>query len=86
MVATNALANDAQLLKDKLATFANINATFVQRVNSSEGKLLNESTGEVTISRPGKFHWLVKTPEEELIVSNGGNDLVLQPIHRTSDT
>jgi len=67
----NALTVDAQLLKDKLATFEHINATFVQSVTSSEGKLLNESSGEVTISRPGKFHWLVKTPEEELIVSNG---------------
>ncbi|MCP4321272.1 MAG: outer membrane lipoprotein chaperone LolA [Psychromonas sp.] len=68
---TNAISVDAQLLKDKLATFDNISATFVQRVNSSEGKLLNESRGEVTISRPGKFHWFVKTPEEDLIVSNG---------------
>jgi len=67
----NALSDDAQILKDKLATFENINADFVQRVTSPEGKLLNESTGEVTISRPGKFHWQVKTPEEELIVSNG---------------
>ncbi len=65
------MSDDAQRLKDKLASFDYINASFVQRVNSSEGKLLNESTGEVAISRPGKFHWLVKSPEEELIVSNG---------------
>lgn len=67
----HALSVNAQQLKDKLAAFDNINANFIQRFTSAEGKLLNESTGQVTISRPGKFHWQVKTPEQELIVSNG---------------
>jgi outer membrane lipoprotein carrier protein len=67
----NALSADAQQLKDNLAVFEQINATFTQQVSSAEGKLLNESTGEMTISRPGKFHWQVITPEEDLIVSDG---------------
>lgn len=67
----NALSADAQQLKDKLAVFEQINATFTQKVSSAEGKLLNKSTGEMTISRPGKFHWQVITPEEDLIVSDG---------------
>lgn len=67
----HALSKEAQQLKTKLAAFEHINADFVQRITSSEGKLLNQSTGEVTISRPGKFHWQVKTPEEDLIVSDG---------------
>jgi len=70
-LSTHALSADAIQLKEKLAVFKQINATFVQRVSSAEGKLLNESTGEMTISRPGKFHWQVQTPEEELIVSDG---------------
>jgi outer membrane lipoprotein carrier protein len=61
----------AQQLKDKLAIFDQINATFVQRVTSSEGKLLNESNGEMNISRPGKFYWQMTMPDEDLIVSNG---------------
>jgi outer membrane lipoprotein carrier protein len=67
----NALSADAQQLKDNFAVFEQINATFTQQVSSAEGKLLNESTGEMTISRPGKFHWQVITPEEDLIVSDG---------------
>ena len=66
-----AISVEANQLKDKLAVFQQINASFVQKVSSVEGKLLNESTGEMTVSRPGKFHWQVKTPEEELIVSDG---------------
>ncbi|GLS91016.1 outer-membrane lipoprotein carrier protein [Psychromonas marina] len=66
-----AISSQATQLKDKLAVFEQMHAQFVQRVLSSEGKLLNESSGEMTISRPGKFHWQVETPEEELIVSDG---------------
>lgn len=62
---------DAKLLKEKLAKFSQINAEFSQVVTSPEGKVLNESWGELTISRPGKFRWQVLTPEEELIVSDG---------------
>ena len=66
-----AINKEAQQLKDKLAVFEQVNASFVQRVTSKEGKLLNESSGEMFISRPGKFHWKIEQPEEELIVSNG---------------
>lgn len=67
----HAISKEATQLKDKLSVFNQVHASFVQRVLSNEGKLLNESTGEMTISRPGKFHWQVVTPEEELIVSDG---------------
>ena len=63
--------SDATLLKEKLAKFQQINADFIQRVVSPEGELLNESEGQFTISRPGKFRWETLTPEEELIVSDG---------------
>jgi outer membrane lipoprotein carrier protein len=58
-------------LKEKLAVFEQISASFVQQVTSSEGKLLNKSVGEMSISRPGKFYWKMTMPEEDLIVSNG---------------
>ena len=63
--------NDASLLKAKLAKFNQINATFSQVVTNPEGDVLNKSQGELTISRPGKFHWEVLSPEEQLIVSDG---------------
>ena len=66
-----ALSIDAQQLKDKLAMFEQVSATFVQTISSPEGKLLNQSEGEMNISRPGKFHWHILSPDEDLIVSNG---------------
>ncbi|WP_028862975.1 outer membrane lipoprotein chaperone LolA [Psychromonas aquimarina] len=68
---TASASSDAQLLKEKLAKFSVVNALFSQKIISPEGKLLNESKGQLTISRPGKFRWQVQTPEEELIVSDG---------------
>ena len=62
---------DASLLKEKLAKFKQINAAFTQVVTNPEGEVLNESQGQLTISRPGKFRWQVNAPEEELIVSDG---------------
>ena len=70
-LSAHALSNEASTLKEKLSAFDQVNATFVQVVSSDEGKVLNESTGEMTILRPGKFHWQIETPEEELIVSDG---------------
>jgi len=70
-LSAHALSDDALQLKDKLAVFKQINANFLQRVSNAQGKLLNESRGEMTILRPGKFHWQVQMPEEELIVSDG---------------
>lgn len=65
------VSTDATLLKEKLAKFKQINAEFSQVVTNPEGEVLNESWGQLTISRPGKFRWKVITPEEELIVSDG---------------
>lgn len=69
--AVAAITGDALLLKEKLAQFELMNADFAQRVSSPEGKILNESWGQLTILRPGKFRWQVIMPEEELIISDG---------------
>lgn len=62
---------DAALLKGKLTSLKQVNANFSQVVTNSEGEILNESHGTLTILRPGKFRWEVLEPEEELITSDG---------------
>lgn len=71
LYAVSATSSDADLLKDKLAQFKQINAQFSQVVTSADGKILNKSQGTLAISRPGKFRWEVLTPEEDLIISDG---------------
>ena len=62
---------DSELLQQKLAKFNTLNADFAQQVTSPDGQVIQESWGQLTISRPGNFHWQVTKPDEELIVSNG---------------
>jgi len=71
LYAATSKADDASLLKEKLAKFQQINADFSQVVRNSEGEIINESQGKLTISRPGKFRWEVTNPDEELIISDG---------------
>jgi len=71
LYAVSATQSDADLLKEKLAQFKQINAQFSQVVTNAEGKVLNKSEGTLSISRPGKFRWEVLTPEQDLIISDG---------------
>ena len=66
-----AAQTDSEILQNKLAKVTLIDTDFIQQVFNSEGKLLQESAGKLVISRPGNFRWQVKTPEENLIISNG---------------
>ena len=70
---------DSELLQQKLAKFNVIQADFFQTVTSPEGQTIQENVGELTISRPGNFHWKVTSPEEELIVSNGKDMWLFSP-------
>lgn len=75
-----AFANsDSELLQQRLANITTINADFEQKVFNPEGELIQQSTGTLTIQRPGLFHWLVLDPEEELIVSNGKDMWLYSP-------
>jgi outer membrane lipoprotein carrier protein len=70
---------DSELLQAKLAKVAVIQADFKQQVINPEGELIQESSGELIISRPGNFHWQVMQPDEELIVSNGKDIWLYSP-------
>ena len=63
-------------------------ATFVQRVYDSTGALVQESSGELRFSRPGKFKWHYFEPYEQLLVGDGDflwvYDLDLMQVTRVS--
>lgn len=70
---------DSELLQEKIGKFTLIHADFTQQVINPEGQVIQESMGELTISRPGNFHWQVTQPDEELIVSNGKDMWLFSP-------
>ena len=63
-------------------------STFVQRVYDSTGALVQESSGDLKFSRPGKFKWHYFEPYEQLLVGDGEflwvYDLDLMQVTRVS--
>ncbi|MFW2441043.1 MAG: outer membrane lipoprotein chaperone LolA [Arenicellales bacterium] len=65
-------------------------ASFEQTVMDEKLNLLEASSGELSIQRPGKFYWHYATPSEQMIVGDGKqvwiHDVELEQItHRQSD-
>lgn len=48
-----------------------VRADFTQQVLGAKKKLLQETSGQMLLLRPGRFRWDYKKPYEQQIVSNG---------------
>lgn len=46
-------------------------AQFTQIVSDADGKKIQESSGQVEFSRPGKFRWHYTAPFEQLVIGDG---------------
>ena len=67
-------ADDArQRLNSFFTNVSSIKGNFSQQVFSKKGKVIQNSTGDISMLRPGKFRWVYKTPDSQTIVSNGKN-------------
>ena len=56
--------------------FTSVNSlqgSFNQQVYSKKGKRIQSSTGILYLNRPGKFRWVYKTPDPQVIVGDGKN-------------
>jgi chaperone LolA len=60
---------------DRLKTFVeqtrSASADFSQTVVDRGGKKIQQASGSLQFSRPGKFRWMYDTPYEQLIVGDG---------------
>ena len=64
-------ASAAKRLNELLSAANTMSATFSQMTLSSNGSSLQETTGQVTLQRPGMFRWHTDAPLEQVLVSNG---------------
>lgn len=48
-----------------------LRADFIQRVFDERSQLLQSSSGQMLMQRPGKFRWDYRTPAEQIIVADG---------------
>jgi outer membrane lipoprotein carrier protein len=54
-----------------LSTLDNLKADFKQTVLDDNKKVVQQSSGTVAISRPGKFAWIYQQPYEQQIIADG---------------
>lgn len=66
-----AQAGAVDRLHQFLASTKTLKADFSQLVVTRGGRKPQESSGQVTISRPGKLRWDIRKPYPQLVVSDG---------------
>ncbi len=73
--ASSMAAPDAarQRLDNFFTKVSSLQGSFSQQVYSKKGKRIQNSTGLIYLNRPGKFRWVYKTPEPQVIVGDGKN-------------
>lgn len=54
-----------------LESLDNVQAEFRQTVLDENKKVIQQASGEVSISRPGKFAWIYQQPYEQQIIADG---------------
>ncbi|MFJ4344308.1 outer membrane lipoprotein chaperone LolA [Pseudomonas sp. NPDC089401] len=62
---------DVARLTDLLNKSQTIEANFSQLTLDAGGTSLQETTGKMTVKRPGLFYWHTDAPQEQLVVSDG---------------
>lgn len=65
------LAAGADPVSDYFSTLKTFEANFTQRVVDANGELVQESGGQVWISKPGRFRWNYTQPYKQVIVADG---------------
>ena len=60
-----------QQLNDALAGMDNLTADFKQTVLDDNKQVVQQSSGNLAIQRPGKFAWIYTTPYEQQIIADG---------------
>lgn len=71
LVAAPVSADGIEKLKAFIETTSSAKADFSQTVTDGKAKKLQQASGQMQFSRPGKFRWSYDKPYEQLIVGDG---------------
>lgn len=71
LLANSVYANGIDQLKAFLKDVKSLEAKFDQTVTDRNGKVIQQSTGTMQFSRPGKFRWEYAKPYKQIIVGDG---------------
>lgn len=76
IIFNNSFAEDLKTLLNNLKT---MQANFTQIVYDNHGKAVQQSYGQMALSRPGKFRWEVKKPIPQLIIASNTRLTIYDP-------
>ncbi len=72
LVSQSLYANEVEdRVNRALSSLDNLKADFKQTVLDDQKKVVQQSSGTVSISRPGKFAWIYQHPYEQQIIADG---------------
>lgn len=71
LLPSSAQADAVQRLHDFVRETRTLSASFTQTVHDGNGRVTQDSAGEMYFSRPGRFRWVYRKPYEQLIVGDG---------------
>lgn len=69
----------AERLTRILDTLETYRATFEQQILGGGGERLQEASGRMWLSRPGKFRWEVDSPYQQVVISDGDEVILYDP-------
>ncbi|HSP58237.1 MAG TPA: outer membrane lipoprotein chaperone LolA [Halomonas sp.] len=69
----------AERLTQMLEPLKTYEAEFEQQILDGSGQRLQEASGRMWLSRPGRFRWEVDAPYQQLVVSDGEEVIVYDP-------
>lgn len=61
----------ADRLAQALSSYSTFQAAFTQVVSDEQGRVMQESSGDLKARRPGLFYWKTDPPANQIIVSDG---------------
>jgi outer membrane lipoprotein carrier protein len=77
-------ASALDVLMQRLNSLQTVRADFVQTVIDGRGQIIQQTSGQMILQRPGRFRWQVKQPSRQLLVADGQHiwfyDIDLQQI------
>jgi len=81
LVLVSALADAASLerLREFVRETQTARASFIQTVTDRNGRMVQRSTGELAIARPGRFRWTLEKPYQQILVGDGERVWVFDP-------
>ena len=70
-IALSALAVTDSFVQRYFRDLKSLRADFVQRVFDANARLIETSSGQMVMEKPGRFRWDYKKPFEQIIVADG---------------